>query len=295
MNILCAHNRWYDNYGEEIMTYSRCMVREFIKAGHMVVETGKQRLSTAEYKKFDFFIDVDSGRDAEGNYDWHLMDPVPIPSAAFLIDSHGKPDLHRHIGHYADHVFFAVWNRRDLFADHKSAHWTPNFTDLAFLEGSGDVDIDYDFGFIGSKKGLARAEPLRKIAQNNGWSCNVKEVAKKNGHRWPATAKEMLRCKVLFNHGQKHDDPNLRVMESMYCGRALITPNDPESGMGWLFEPWIDYIPYEAHTYKGLEERMTWAMNRPDACEQIANNAYRKVNANHLTRHRIKKVLEVIL
>lgn len=265
--------------------------------GHEVTEVSKQRFEDLnEYKKYDFLLDIDCGRDMKGDYLFHVHDgPVPIPSVAYLIDSHGWPDLHQRVSRHADHVFFAVWDRRDLFSDHASAHWAPNFTDPKWFDRQiYSNPIQHDFGFFGSKGGLRRAERLVAISQAQGWTCDVREVGKKGKPRWPRTAEAMAACRVLFNHGQKHDDPNLRVMESMAMGRVLITPNDPRSGMGFLFEPWQHYLPYEPYTFEGLEERMVFAITRPDACAKIADQAYHEVMTNHTTANRIDKILEVI-
>lgn len=296
MKIAFAHYRFFYK-DKEVATYSRCMIRELEALGHEVIELDKTRLQNDnDYKQFDLLIDVDCGRNLEGKYDWHLVEPIPIPSIVYLIDSHGKPDIHSKVARRADHVFFAVWNKRDLFADHQSAHWAPNFTDLEYFdkEKYKDIEPQYDFGFFGSKGGLNRADAMIDLAKKNNWTYDVRQVNKKGKHQWPATAEAMANCKVLWNHGQKHDCPNLRVIESMAMGRVLINPDDVRSGMGHLFEPWQDYIPYTPYTCEHLLERMKFAISRSDACEQISNNAYKKVIHNHLTKHRIKQIMEVI-
>jgi spore maturation protein CgeB len=100
-------------------------------------------------------------------------------------------------------------------------------------------------------------------------------------------------CRNLFNHGQKHDGPNLRVMESMLMMRPLITDVDARSGMELLFTAGTDYIPYEAYSYEGLEEAMKWAIYNPRDAAHIAANAYTEVNTKHLVQNRIDQILEV--
>jgi spore maturation protein CgeB len=104
----------------------------------------------------------------------------------------------------------------------------------------------------------------------------------------------MGRCKALFSHGQKHDGPNQRVLESMAVGRVLISDNDIRSGMGHLFEPWIDYLPYTPYSCEGLERAMLFVGRKPEACAKIAENAYNKVVKNHLIKHRVKQIMEVV-
>jgi hypothetical protein len=296
MKILFAHYKAYYNH-RPVETYSTCMVRELRALGHDVMETGKERFDDLnKYKRFDLLMDVDSGRNSKGQYEWHMTTgPVPIPSVAYFIDTHGKADLHAKVANRADHVFFAPWVKRDVFAGHESAHWSPCATDLTFFNRDFLAkEPQYDFGFFGSKGGLDRAAPMQLIADKQGWTTHVAQVAGQYKHQWPRTAEVMGNCKVLWNHGQKHDDPNQRVMESMAIGRVLITPYDIQSGMGHLFEPWQDYIPYEPYTCKDLDKRMKFAMTRPEACAKIAENAHKKVVANHTIKQRIAKVLEVV-
>jgi hypothetical protein len=274
------------------------MVRAFRELGHEVIEAPKSRFKRDDnYNLFDILIDIDCGRDLSGNNHFHLHDgPVPIPSVAFLIDTHGNPDLHQRISRHADHVFFAVWDKRDLFTDHPSAHWAPNFTDLNFFDKMkyNEVTPNIDFGFFGTKGGQDRANKMIEYCKANDWTYDVDEIGRKGKHRWPETARRMAHCRWLFNHGQKHDDPNLRVMESMAMGKPLITGTDIRSGMGYLFEPWQHYIPYEAYSYEGLLDRMKWVNNKPEAAKKIAMQAYEEVCKNHLTEHRVNQILEVV-
>lgn len=297
MKILFAHNLFYmGGTLAPIHTYSRCMMRELRALGHDVVEVTKEPLALEKYKRFDLLFEVDCGRDLKGNESWHGHNrEIPIPSVAYLIDSHGKPDLHYALQRNYTHVFFAVWDQRDLFRDHKSAHWCPNFTDAEHFNPKFKAVVPkYDFGFFGSKGGLKRADKLKEYANKNGWSYHVAQAGNKGTQRWPATAQAMGECSILFNHGQKHDDPNLRVMESMAMQLPLITPSDPRSGIGYLFEPWQDYIPYEGYSFNGLEKAMHFAYHKREAAQRIAEAAWTKVMTKHLTEHRIAQIMGVV-
>lgn len=299
MKILLAHRT--DRYiHKPVESYSRSMVRVLREKGHDVIETDKKPLKNDDgYKNFDLLLDIDCGRDTEGRLDWHGNDRKPphIKSAVYFIDSHGYPELHAKLAKRYDHVFFAVWHRRDLFAGHQSAHWCPNFTDLKWFNGEKYPSANtatYDFGFFGSKGGLIRAKPLVQYANDRGWRHDVRQINAGHKHRWPDTAAAMANCRVLFNHQQKHDGPNLRVMESMAMLRPLICDRDPESGMDKLFEPWKHYVPYQSYTYEGLHQAMDWIMQFPKEREYIAQQAYGEVTRKHLVEHRIEQILEVI-
>lgn len=295
MKILVPHIMNYYE-GKPILAYSHSIVRVLREQGHDVTEVSKaQLLEDNAYKAYDLLLDIDCGRDIDQSYRFHLHKPVPIKSAIILIDSHGKPDEHLQLSRHADHVFYAVWDKRELFAGHPSAHWFPNFTDLKHFNGKTlAMAKKFDFGFFGSKGGLDRADKLIEICKSLNYSYDVDEIGRKGKHRWPNTAMRMSACRFGFNHGQKHDSPNLRVMETMAMGLPLISDQDPRSGMGFLFEPWQHYIPYEAYTYNGLENRMKWCMENPDKAAKIAQQAYDEVCKNHLVEHRVSKLLEVV-
>ena len=296
MKILFAYYKSYYN-NEEVPTYGTCMVRELRALGHDVIESGKERFDDLDkYKRFDLLIDLDSGRNVKGEYEWHLANgPVPIPSVAYLIDTHGKPDIHARVAARADHVFFAPWVKRDVFSDHESSHWAPCATDLTYFNlGQRAEEPSFNFGFFGSKGGLSRADAMIEICKKHSFTYDVRQIAGQYKQAWPMTGIAMGRCEALWNHGQKHDDPNQRVMESMAVGRVLITPTDLRSGLGHLMEPWQDYIPYTPYSCEGLERAMLFVGKKPEACAKIAENAYNKVAANHLIKHRVKQVMEVI-
>jgi hypothetical protein len=279
--------------GRTVETYARSMVRTLRELGHAAIETTKTPpVAKAVYKEVDFLLDIDCGRDDEGKLRWHGESEKPaVKSIVYLIDSHGNPTAHRRLARNYDHVFFAVWDKRDLFAEHPSAHWCPNFTDLEWFNPNIIANQYYDFGFFGSKGGLERANKMKDIAKINGWSATAREVGRK--HRWPQTANAMGECRILFNKSQKHDGPNLRVMESMAMKKPLITDVDPRSGLEKLFEPWAHFIPYN-YDYSGLEEAMIWAKSHPDDAAQIAQAAYERVASRHLVKHRIEQIIEIV-
>lgn len=297
MRILFAHRTSVVN-DRPVETYSRSMVRELRSLGHEVIECGKNPLNKIGcYKRYDLLIDVDCGRDSKGELHWHgEKNKPPVTSVVWLIDSHGWPDMHRRLSKNYDHVFFAVWDKRDLFSTHSSAHWCPNATDLRWFGRDHFTSIKpvHDFGFFGSKGGLDRAIPLTEESKKRDYSVTVRQVAAGGKHRWPFTGQVMSACRNLFNHGQKHDGPNLRVMESMAIGRPLISDQDPRSGMDKLFTPWLHYIPYEAYTYKGLDTAMEFCYHEAEKAKIIAENAYIEVKEKHLIKHRINQLLEVI-
>jgi hypothetical protein len=298
MKIMLART-WPHYEDRPVETYSRSMARVLREQEHEVIEVPKKPAEDARYDHVDLLLDIDCGRDEKGKLHWHgaIAKPKGCVSAVVLIDSHGNPSLHHRLAKNYDHAFFAVWDKRDLFTAHPSAHWCPNFTDLAWFNGE-DYPVPknflYNFGFFGSKGGLDRADPMIKIANDRGWRATARQVNIGTKHRWPRTAECMAECQFLFNKGQKHDGPNLRVMESMLMQRPLISDRDPRSGMDKLFEEGIHYLGYDYFTNEGLEDAMGWVMTNPTAAQCMAEAAYDEVRNHHLVEHRIAQILEVV-
>ena len=291
-------------HDKPIETYARSMIRTLREKDHDVVVIPKEPLATDNaYKTSDVLLDIDCGRDKKGHLRWQgEKEKPPIKSMVYLVDSHGYPSAHRRLAKNYDHVFFAVWDKRDLFAKHPSAHWLPNFTDTKWFDrggvpylttGTSEPVFPVDFGFFGTRGGHDRTIKLIELCIKNKWKCNVKEIGRNTGIRWPLTCLYMDSCKNLFNHAQKHDGPNLRVMESMAVGKPLVCDTDPRSGMDKLFDPFVHYIPYE-YDFSKLEEAMSFCMECPKEAQQIADNAYREVISKHLVGNRIDQMLEVL-
>ena len=288
MRILFAFRADYHNW-EPVPAYPWSFVRELEALGHTVYTTAMAGLP-------DFILEIENGRDEQGELHFRFTDGSypDIPKAVLLIDSHGHPDLHQLVAKSYDHVFFAVWSRRDLFAGHPSAHWCPNATDLEWFDTTKyRSEPHIGVGFFGSKMGLSRADDLVAVCRKQGWSYDVRQVAgNRNVNRWPATAEAMARCKVLFNRGQKHDGPNLRVMESMAMFRPLLSDFDSGSGMSKLFDPYVDYWPYSKPA--DIEPGLRMMLGDPGQAYKMASAAYAKVTSAHLVKHRVAQIMEVI-
>jgi hypothetical protein len=278
---------------------------ESLEKEHEVVAVGEGHkiasINELVQTDYDCLIEIENGRNSKGDLAFQQFDhPWSIPSAVWLIDSHGHPDWHKKVARKYDHVFFAVWARRELFTKHSSAHWCPNATDFKWFNEFddnllGDVEPETDFGFFGSKGGLNRADPLKEICIKNGWSYDIRQVTKPHKHKWPQCARAMATCHNLFNHGQKHDGPNQRVMESMAMHRPLLTDSTDETdGMDALFEEGRHYIGYGSYDYEDLEEKCKWVMQHPELAYRIAASAYWEVKEHHQVSNRMAQIMEVL-
>jgi hypothetical protein len=299
-NILLGYRQDTDKRGNRITSYSHSTHQALIALGHTVTPVGEGHampsltaIATSAWNKFELYLDVDSGRNKEGKLTF-LEKKVPIPSAVRYIDTHGYPSLHKRQAKFYDHVFFAVWDKRDIFTHHDSVHWCPNASDAKyFYKDILPEEHDsrpFDVGFFGSKGGIDRADVLGPMGQRHTWKVDVREIGR-NGRQWPKTAEAMAQCKVLFNKGQKHDGPNQRVIESMLMERPLVNDRDKRDGMSQLFEEGEHYLGYDSDAELG--NNIEWCLREPSLAISMARRAYTLAVAKHQVVHRVEQILEV--
>ena len=236
-NIVLGYRQDTDKRGVPIITYANSTHQALLDLGHTVLPIGEghaclsfNKMNKGILKEQELFIDIDCGRNKEGKLAFHYTETKPpIHSVLRTIDDHGHPSFNRRAARNYDHVFFAVWDKRDIYSYHASAHWCPNASDAKYFYKDIIPEIHesrpVDVGFFGSKGGLDRADSLKEICTRNAWLCDVREIGK-GRNRWPTTAESMARCKVLFNRNQKHDGPNQRVIEAMLWDRPLVSDRD---------------------------------------------------------------------
>jgi hypothetical protein len=276
--------------------------------GHEVLAVGEGQvnknvadLSDLVIGLYDLFLDLDCGRNKNGNLHFQMENLEKsrrklIPRAVWFIDSHGYPSLHRRLAKKYNHVFFAVWAKRDLFVNLSSANWCPNASDSRYFTDFSNVSFsnrDFIIGFFGSKGGLDRTNDLRAVCHRHGYSYDIREIGRTHGHRWPETADHMANCKILFNKGQKHDGPNQRVIESMLVNRPLITDRDKRDGMSKLFKEGDHYLGYESDGE--LAEQIRWCLENKTLARSMALRAYKVAKEFHQIKHRAESILEICL
>lgn len=301
--ILLAYRVEWGAKRTPIETYSRSFHRELENLGHEVTPVGeghplKGLWETSELvvKQHDLFIDLDCGRNSHGELHFQCQkEKAKIPSAVWFVDSHGYPSLHRRSSKNYDHVFFAVWDKRDLFDKHPSTEWCPNSSDIRWFNyldhASVYVKPKFHIGFFGTKGGLDRADPLRNvIARHSDLNCDIREVGRQGKPRWPRTAEAMCNCMLLYNVGQKHDGPNQRVIESMLCRRPLINKRDKRDGMGKLFEEGEHYLGWESESE--LFNQIDWCRRNSELSKSMADRAYKEARAKHQIKNRVELILE---
>jgi hypothetical protein len=307
--ILGYRQDWVGNTTNAVnTTYASSFFRELEALGHEVLEIGEghqikdvNKLGPMTINSFDLLIDLDCGRSTDGKLKFQNEGGnIKIPTAVWFIDSHGYPSLHHRMAKGYNHVFFAVWDKRDLFKSHPSAYWCPNATDVKWFNYNDFMDdyLDPDFtiGFFGSKGGLDRADVLKEIcdrSEEHKLTYDIREIGRSWKVRWPKTAQAMVNCRILWNKGQKHDGPNQRVMESMIMRKPLITDRDPRDGMKQLFEEGEHFLGWETEAELGSQIR--WCLTNKELAESMADRAYNEVLKKHLIKNRVEQILEICL
>ncbi len=134
-DIILGCRRDSDKRGNPIITYSDSTHRALIDLGHSVTLMGEGHpyktfsdMSNSFLDRQALFIDLDCGRNEKGDLSFQ-SEKAPIPSAVRYIDTHGHASLHKRLGKNYDHIFFAVWDKRDIFTQHLSVHWCPHSND----------------------------------------------------------------------------------------------------------------------------------------------------------------------
>ena len=302
MNIVLGYRQDTDKRDVPIMTYSNSTHHALLKLGHNVIPLGEghgvrsfDKMARSVLDQQDLFIDLDCGRNEEGDLPFHCTEKrAPIPSAVRFIDTHGHPSFHKRAAKNYDHVFFAVWDKRDIFTHHPSVHWCPNASDAKYFYKDIQADLTdsrpIDVGFFGSKGGLDRADVLAEVCKRHAWTVDIREIGK-GRNRWPTTSQAMAQCRVLFNAGQKHDGPNQRVIESMLMERPLVTDRDSRDGMKQLFEEGEHYLGYGSESE--LANNLEWCLKEPSLAVSMARKAYVRAIEKHQVKNRVEQILEV--
>ncbi|MBI2422351.1 MAG: glycosyltransferase [Candidatus Hydrogenedentes bacterium] len=230
----------------------------------------------------DYLFWIDSGLEAvQPDLDW-----VPVPTAAYIIDTHVNTGLRIEIARHFDHVFIAQKAQLDLFreAGIPQAQWVPLGCSPA-LHNVGARERIYDVAFAGSALGADgdwRKELLLGV--------KAQFPNNKMGQCWPGEMAEWYaQARIVINASHKND-VNMRVFEAMASGALLITDN--VAGLTDLFEPGTHLVMYDnpeevpgliAHYLEYEDERLA-----------IAAAGQREVLEKHTYARRVGQIFDAV-
>lgn len=231
----------------------------------------------------DLYLWVDSG----GVFNFPRgAEHLPIPTAAYLIDVHLDARLRRLMAWPFDHLFVA---QRDCLPDFdrpgQPAHWLPLAHDPA-VHRPLPLAEQFDIGFVGStdRRYARRRELLAALAAR--YSLND------FGRRYRPT--EMVevyaRSRLVFNCTVR-GDLNMRVFETLGCGRLLLTDRI-ENGLADLFEDGAHLVTFadEAELLDRAAEYLADDARR----RRVAAAGHELALARHTYAHRVATLLETV-
>lgn len=236
---------------------------------------------SSQFVNFDLILVVDPVRQ---RFNFNSLD---APTAYWAIDSHSKFDKHIKKARVQDYDFLFV-AQKDYIPQYKekgckNVSWLPLACDPE-IHKCHNLPLKYDLCFIG---GLGPDSPRRKIILNLQKEFNM-FVGQKYLHDM---ARIYSQSKIVFNKSIK-EDLNMRVFETMSCGRLLLTDRI-SNGLEELFINQRHLVIYDA--YKDLAEKVRYYLTYPDEREEITRKGQKEVWKKHTYCHRAKYLIETIL
>jgi spore maturation protein CgeB len=168
--------------------------------------------------------------------------------------------------------------------------------DICFVGSGGEIYqdrwrlleslIDFNIGIWGPGwEALPSQSPLRKFIR--GGQIRPEE--------W---VKIFSASKIVFHSHYRDPSGNVpchqaapRVYEALACGAFLIV--DEQRDVLRYFTPGEDLVVFD--DVKELRELVTYYLSHPKEAGRIAKKGRKKVLAHHTYRHRIKKILDIVM
>ena len=231
--------------------------------------------------KPDFFLWIDTGLDGPPAG----IEKLSIPKAAYLIDTHINFDQHLKVARLFDVVFLAqrIYIPEFERAGIRNVHWLPLACDPE-VHGRKDVEVIHDVGFVGSltQAHERRKNLLEKISARCG-EVSVKRLFLEE------MAGHFSASRIVFNNAIKFD-LNMRVFEALASGAMLLTDN--ADGLEDFFEDRKHLVIYNDENVADLAK---YYLENSDERERIANEGMREALEKHTYRHRLEKIVKVMM
>ena len=237
-------------------------------------------LSTPEEYRPEYFIWIES----VAGFLPKNISKLPIPTAAYFIDTHIHLPLHIEQAKNFDYVFIA---QREYLPKFKEAgiekvFWLPLGADPEIHKKFSDKK-KYEIGFVGS----LYANPRREVL--------IKKLSEKFPFHyerafWTEMAQILSESKIVFNNAVRND-LNMRVFETLSIGSFLLTDFPKNSGQDELFVNHEDLAVYEDKLIENVAE---FYLKNDELREAIAKRGRELVLNAHKYEDRANEMLEVI-
>jgi hypothetical protein len=216
-------------------------------------------------------------------FDFSFFD---APTAYYAIDSHVSFQHHIRDAHIQDYDFVFV-AQKDYISKYieygcDKVFWLPLACDPE-IHKRHNLPMQYDLCFVGGiRSGTKREQDIRSIRKKFNMF-----VGRKYLHDM---ARIYSQSKIVFNRSLM-GDLNMRVFESLSCGRLLLTDNI-ENGLKELFTDGKHLVTYD--DLKDLVKKARHYLDNTYEREEIASNGQNEAHRKHTYLQRVKYVAETV-
>ena len=207
-----------------------------------------------------------------------------IPLVFYSVDTHHHGELHECLTHVVDYMFVAQRDYIKVLEQKASCplEWLPLWPSIEEIETSEDKDYGAVFvGTLNKELNPDRVEFFEALSKEV-------DLLFKTGKWWEIFPKS----EIIVNQTVK-GDLNFRVFEAMICGSMLLT-EDASNGLKDLFKPGEHLVTYKKGDVKDAAEKIRYYMDHTDEARKIAKAGREKILAEHTTKSRAARVLEVL-
>ena len=229
----------------------------------------------------EFFLWVETGLESPPAG----LEQLPLPKAAYLIDTHINLEMHLQLARQFDVIFLAQREYVEQFRKSgiKNVHWLPLGCDPQ-IHGALKVSKLYDVGFAGSITKSHAHDRRRELLEKLKSTVNLevrRVFLEEMAHLFSSS-------RIVFNNAIKND-LNMRVFEALCSGSLLLT--DDAEGVSDLFTDKKDLVIYND---ANIAELARYYLENDDEREEIARAGREKVLAHHTYAHRADKMVETM-
>jgi len=224
--------------------------------------------------------------DGDGKYHLTGYHRLEIPAFYWAIDSHSeyKRSFQRLIAKDFEHIFVVQKEYLSMFAKMgKSCSWLPLACDTEIHHPYPQEPMKYDMVFVGNPNSPKRRELLGRLSGKF-------KVAILTGLKPAEMARAYSMAPLAFNCSV-NNDINMRIFETLACGRLLLTDRIHNNGFDELFTDRQHLVVYDD---SDLESRVEHYLNNPSEIERISRNGFDLVVSKHTYLDRAKQLLSLI-
>lgn len=209
------------------------------------------------------------------------------PTAYYAIDSHVAFDQHVKDAHVQDYDFVFVAQKDDIpkyrEVGCEKVYWLPLACDPD-INKRYKLPMKHDLCFVGKvPPKTEREQIIRKIK---------KEFNIFVGHKYlHDMARVFSQSRIVLNKSHA-GDLNMRVFETMSCGRLLLTDRIA-NGLEELFTDKRHLVIYD--DLNDLAEKIRYYLRNAAEREKIAAQGQKEVQRKHTYSHRAKYILNTVL